>query len=170
LIVGYRSVLVVAALTVVAAVAPAGEKRPALTAKALDGAPFSLAALRGKVVLVNFWASWCVPCRVEMPALDAYYRRHRGDGFAMLAIAMDAGGPVRKLRQVSGGFAFPVARIDDVRMPRDLIPTALPKSQVYDRNGTLRYESAAAQSAPLDQAALERIVTPLLKERGPVSD
>jgi thiol-disulfide isomerase/thioredoxin len=146
------------------------DKPPELTARTLDGTSFSLAAQRGNVVLVNFWATWCVPCRVEMPALDSYYRRHRDDGFAMLAVGMDAGGPVKKLLKTTRPFSFPVARIDDVKIRRDLIPTGLPVTRIYDRAGALRYDSGTGKPAPLDDAALERIVTPLLRERGPNPD
>jgi len=134
-----------------------------LTARTLDGATFSLADQRGHVVIVNFWATWCAPCRQEMPALDAYYRGHRGNGLAMVAIRMDAGASIKKLREATAAYAFPVARLDDARLPRPAIPTALPETRIYDRQGVLRYDSAADKTHPLvDAALLDRVVTPLL--------
>jgi thiol-disulfide isomerase/thioredoxin len=55
-----------------------GQPAPALLVQELNGQTFDLAALRGKVVVINFWATWCPPCRQEMPTLDAFYRRHHG--------------------------------------------------------------------------------------------
>ena len=138
----------------------------AITGRTIDGAPFALAALRGKVVLVNFWATWCAPCRAELPAIDAYVRTHARDGFQVIAISLDAGARASKLRAVTAPFAFTVAALEDVKMARGAIPTALPATLVFDRAGTLRFDSAAAKAPPLDAAALERIVTPLLAEQG----
>lgn len=133
---------------------------PFESAKTIAGAPFSSA---GKVTIVNYWATWCAPCRIEMPELDAYYRAHRGQGLAMLAVSIDDGTSIAKLRQVTGKFAFPVARIADVRMPRREIPTALPVTRVYDRSGKLVFATKGDGKSTIDQATLERVVTPLLR-------
>ena len=140
---------------------PAAEA-PRLSGRTLDGAGVSLAALRGQVVIVHYWATWCAPCRIEMPVLDAFYRSNRGKGLAMLAVGMDAGGPVKKLSAATAGFGFPVARIDDLAMPRSSIPTALPDTRVYDRGGTLRFDSKSLKGRLLDAATLDRVVVPLL--------
>lgn len=134
-----------------------------ISAKSLGGQSFVLSEQRGLVVIVNFWATWCAPCKVEMPALDAYYRRHHSDGLSLLAISIDTGASIRKLQDQTLAYSFPIARLDDTRMPRSAIPTALPETRVYDKQGILRYDSAAGKThAPLDEATLERVVTPLL--------
>lgn len=143
----------------VAMLSPA-EAAPFQSAKTIDGTPFSSS---GKVTIVNFWATWCAPCRIEMPMLDAYYREHHAQGLAMLAVSLDNGASIAKLRQVTGRFAFPVARIDDVRMPRRDIPTALPVTRVYDRSGRLVFATTGDGKSTIDRATLERVVTPLLR-------
>ena len=66
-----------------------GQPAPALVAAGLDGHPFDLAALRGKVVIVNFWASWCWPCRAEMPLLNRFYLEHRAQGLELIGLSVD---------------------------------------------------------------------------------
>jgi thiol-disulfide isomerase/thioredoxin len=158
-----RSLLAFGLFLASCSIVAAAEREP-LTAKTLDGSRFALAEQHGRVVIVNFWATWCTPCRAEMPALDEYYRKHRNEGLAMLAVSLDAGGSAKKIAKVAAPFSFPVARIDDTRIARSAIPTALPATRVYGRDGRLRYDSADRQAKPLDEAAIERIVGPLLAE------
>jgi thiol-disulfide isomerase/thioredoxin len=132
---------------------------PFQSARTLGGAPFTS---NGEVTIVHFWATWCAPCRVEMPVLDAYYRKHRTQGLAMLAVSIDQGVSAHKLQEVTGKFAFAVARVDDVRMPRREIPTALPVTRVYDRSGRLVFQSKGDGRTTIDEATLERVITPLL--------
>src|SRR5512139_25589 len=65
---------------------------PAFSVTTLDGAVVSSAELRGKVVLVNFWATWCLPCRAEMPLLEGMWKRHAANGFVLLGFSTDRGG------------------------------------------------------------------------------
>ncbi len=64
-------------------------RAPALTVTIADGRDFDLDAMRGKVVLVTFWATWCGPCLEEMPALEKYYREHKARGFEVIALSVD---------------------------------------------------------------------------------
>lgn len=128
-------------------------------ARTITGAPFDA---DDGVTIVHYWATWCAPCRLEMPVLDAYYRKHHGQGLHMLAISIDQGASDRKLQQVTSKFAFPVARVDDVKIPRRDIPTALPVTRVYDRSGRLVFASKGDGRSTVDMATLERVVTPLL--------
>ena len=66
-----------------------GDPAPPLMLTGLDGKMFDLAKHRGKVVLVNYWATWCAPCRKEMPTLDAFYRRYRSEGLELIGISVD---------------------------------------------------------------------------------
>ena len=71
------------------AVAEVGQPAPALVVPELNGQSFDLSALRGKVVVINFWATWCQPCRQEMPALSAFYRQYHGQGLEMIGLSAD---------------------------------------------------------------------------------
>jgi len=142
--------------------ASAATSAPFDSARTIAGAPFNGDR---EVTIVHYWATWCVPCRIEMPVLDAYYRNHRAQGLAMLAISIDQGVSARKLQTVTGKFAFPVARVDDVKMPRRDVPAALPVTRVYDRAGRLVYATKGDGRTTIDTATLERVVTPLLSRR-----
>jgi len=135
---------------------------PFQSARTLDGAAFNPA---GHVTIVHYWATWCAPCRVEMPILDAYYRRHRGQGLEMIAVSIDQGVSIGKLKEATARFAFPVARVDDVKMPRRDIPSAIPVNRVYDRSGRLVFQSKADGRSTIDMSTLERVVTPLFVHR-----
>ena len=151
-----RFLLLSVMLTGIAAAAPFQ------SARTIGGAPFDST---GKVTIVHYWATWCAPCREEMPILDAYYRRHHAQGLAMLAVSIDQGASTRKLQQVTNGFAFPVARVDDVKMPRRDVPAALPVTRVYDRGGRLIFATKGDGHTIVDPATLDRVVTPLLAQR-----
>jgi len=135
---------------------------PFQSARTISGAPFEP---EGEVTIVHYWATWCAPCRIEMPVLDTYYREHHRDGLEMLAVSIDQGVSTHKLEEATARFAFPVARIDDVKMPRRDIPVALPVTRVYDRSGRLVFASKGDGRSTIDRATLERIVTPLLTRR-----
>jgi thiol-disulfide isomerase/thioredoxin len=132
---------------------------PFQSAKTLTGAPFTS---NGEVTIVHFWATWCAPCRIEMPILNDYYLRHHRQGLVMLAVSIDQGVTDRKLQNMTSQFSFPVARVDDVKMPRRDIPTALPVTRVYDRSGRLVFATKGDGRTTIDMATLERVVTPLL--------
>jgi len=142
-----------------------GKPAPNFDLQLVDGTHVHLSDLRGQVVVLNFWATWCVPCRAEMPALDSYYRAHHDAGLEMLAISLDADGSRNRVAKVAETYHFPVAMLRDTRIDRATLPTALPATRIYARDGTLVYQSPLRDAKPLDQAALERLVTPLLARR-----
>lgn len=131
-------------------------------ARTITGEPF---VSTNQVTIVHYWATWCAPCRLEMPILDAYYRKHHGQGLNMLAVSIDQGVPKRKLRDATVQFTFPVASIDDVKMPRRDIPAGIPVNRIYDRTGRLVFQTKGDGRTTVDMATLERVVTPLLNKR-----
>jgi thiol-disulfide isomerase/thioredoxin len=141
-----------------------GKPAPSLHAKLLDGSALDLANEQGKVVVVHMWATWCVPCREEMPALDAYYRQHRNEGLILIALSMDEAKDEAKVRDLAKDFSFPVglARNADMRGYGRI--WRLPLTFVVDRHGVLRKDQWHGDPG-LDAPALEQNVTPLL--RGP---
>jgi thiol-disulfide isomerase/thioredoxin len=145
----------------VACAAP-GLAAPFQSARTIDGIAFNPA---GEVAIVHYWATWCAPCRIEMPVIEAYYRKHRAQGLAVIAISIEQAVSTRKLKDVAGKFGLPIARIDDVRMPRRDIPSAIPVNRIYDRAGRLVFETKGDGRATIDMATLERVVTPLLASR-----
>ncbi|MBK6646138.1 MAG: redoxin domain-containing protein [Anaerolineales bacterium] len=111
---------------------------PDLTLTTVDGSPASLADYQGKVVLVNLWATWCPPCREEMPALQAFYEEHRSNGFVLIAI--DQGETEKEVVPFMEEYSltFPVW-LDPASMAGAAFNTMnLPSSYVIDRTGRIR--------------------------------
>lgn len=154
-----------AAIAAIALLASAAAPAPEIRGKTLAGDRFFAPATAGEVVIVNFWATWCVPCRTELPAFDHYFREHRGEGLRLIAISMDDRSKARAVAALAQSFDFDIARIDAVRLPGRYRPAALPVTLIFDRAGALRFDSRRARTGPLDAAALDRIVGPLLAER-----
>jgi peroxiredoxin len=137
---------------------------PAFELATLDGAPVSLADLRGKVVVVNFWATWCPPCRVEMPGFQRVYADRRDEGLVIVGISMDQGGEgvVREFLR-ERGITFPVALADgDVAQAFGGVRT-LPTSFLIDREGRIRQEVTGLFAEP----TLRMAVGHLLDEPAP---
>jgi peroxiredoxin len=141
-----------------------GEPAPPFDAKLTDGSTFTLSAAAGKVVVLNFWATWCAPCRAEMPAIDAYYRRHRAEGLEVVAISMDDPRDYAKVDAVMRDFAFPAALGRDMNAKGYGRIWRLPLTFVIDRDGVLRKDDWYGDPG-LDVPTLERVVTPLLDAR-----
>ena len=113
---------------------------------------------------MNFWATWCVPCRTELPEFDAYYLSHRDAGLTMNAISMDDPSKTDAVRSLAASLHFPITMARNVRIPGRFRPTQLPLTLVFDRSGVLRFDSRKTPGR-LDEKALARIVDPLLQSR-----
>lgn len=133
---------------------------PELSLTDLQGTPVSLADFQGTVVLVNNWATWCPPCKAEMPTLQAYYEDHREKGFTIIAI--ESGDPVAEVVSFVNeyGLTFPVWPDISMKSIGAFRNPGLPSSYVIDREGAVRLAWAGAVSRDV----LERYVTPLLEE------
>lgn len=133
---------------------------PELTLQTLDGETESLADYLGQVVLVNNWATWCPPCKAEMPTLVAYHNEHTADGFSIIAV--DAGEPADVVAQFAKDFGmnFPVWLDPNSEALRAFGNGSLPNSYVIDRTGTVRL----AWTGEISMEMLEKYVTPLIEE------
>jgi len=106
----------------------------------MQGKSWTLRSLQGKVVLVNFWATWCPPCRKEMPDLDALYRRFKDQGLVILSISDEEADKVKSYL-AEKPVTYPIL-LDPGRKVNDLFRiNGIPKSFVYDRNGRLVAQS-----------------------------
>jgi cytochrome c biogenesis protein CcmG, thiol:disulfide interchange protein DsbE len=157
--------MLAATVPVPAASVDAGARAPAMEASALrpGAAPVSLERLQGRVVYVDFWASWCVPCRSSMPALEELVQRYQSRGFTVVGVNKDASltGAERFLRQVPVTFLL-VSDADDA-IAKAFGVTAMPSGYLLDRRGVVRrvHRGYSKEIA----AALESEIAALLEER-----
>lgn len=117
-----------------------GHLAPDFTLKTLDGNSVRLSDFRGKkVVLINFWATWCPPCRLEMPTMQQIYAEYKASGFEILAISIEPDAEqaisdfVKELR-----LTFPILLDPDMKVARKFRVIGLPVSVLIDRQGIIR--------------------------------
>jgi cytochrome c biogenesis protein CcmG/thiol:disulfide interchange protein DsbE len=141
-----------------------GKPAPAITATLLDGSRFDLAAQSGKVVLVHFWATWCAPCQLEMPAIDAFYRAHRDEGLVVVAISLDERDAMDKVKAMMRSMSYPAALLEDTQAKDYGRIWRVPLTFAIDRHGVLRRDGFKA-TPTVDATTLDRDVLPLLREK-----
>ncbi len=131
-----------------------------LEAPKLDGQPWRLSDHRGSVILVNFWATWCPPCRMETPGLVSLYNQYRGKGLEVVGISMDDGGP-DAVRQFVERYkiTYPVA-LPKPDSPLASAISSLPTTLLIDRQGRVARTYYGAE----DEATFRRDVDRLLTE------
>ncbi len=134
---------------------------PKLNLTDTTGKPVSLQDYLGQVVLVNLWATWCPPCKEEMPALEAFYRKYKDDGFVIVAI--NDGDPAADVLQFVDEYelSFPVWLDPTYIATEQAFKTLnLPSSFVIDRNGTI----VLSWVGGIDRKTLEKYVPTIIKE------
>lgn len=156
-------ICVIAAIGVVAA---SGKRSPQIDlpapefkATTFDGQKLALSDLKGQVVVLNFWATWCGPCKRELPLLENYYRKQHAAGLVVLAVATEDSLTPYQLR--------PLAKILTLQMVKRFKGDYgdikyLPTNFVIDRKGVLRY----AESGGFTEDSIEGVLGPLLAEKG----
>ncbi len=165
----FMSLAAIGSIGALTAVAPAtaaaleaGEAAPALVLTGFDSNTFDLAKLRGKVVLVNYWATWCAPCRKEMPVLDAFYRRHHAEGLEMIGISIDFQRDLDKAHKIAKTVAYPTAHTGGITDDGFGTQKGVPVTYVIDADGIVRDKFIATPDKLLND-----VVVPLLQHVEP---
>lgn len=133
---------------------------PELELVTMQGDAVSLADYRGQVVLLNLWATWCPPCKEELPVLEAYYKNHRDEGFVIIGV--EDGQPVEEVEAYikTTGVTYPIWIGHEYATEIAFSAFSLPSSFVIDREGTVRLSWVGVIST----AMLEKHITPLIEK------
>jgi peroxiredoxin len=138
-----------------------GQAAPVFVATTLDGKPFDLAALKGKVVVVNFWATWCTQCSNELPALEAVWRQYHSKGLEVLAVSADRPRARGGVDQVMHFFSFPGALLGSVSKNELVTLNSVPVTYVIGKDGNVE-NILTPPLQPLTEAGLGDEVKALL--------
>ena len=138
------------------------DKAPDFTLKSLQGANLRLDEYRGKVVLINFWASWCGPCRQEMPLLDRIHQRYSDAGFAVLGVNVEGTVAPAKETAEHAHVTFPVLIDENQKVSGLYDLESMPSTVVVDRDGVIRYVHHGYK--PGDEAQYLEVVKKLISE------
>lgn len=139
-----------------------GAATPVYSYESLSGGRIDSDSLRGKVVLVNFWATWCLPCRAEMPALEAMYQRHRDTGFVIVGLAVDRAATSRVAEYVrEREVTYPIAHVGGEAERRFGGVRGYPTSVLIGRDGVVRH----VVMGPIGAVSLEPAVRRAIQER-----
>ena len=135
---------------------------PDFTLKSLAGNNLRLQEYRGQVVLINFWASWCGPCRQEMPLLDRLHHRYEDTGFAVLGVNVEGEtGPAQEIVDKTK-VTFPILIDDGQKVSQMYDLKAMPSTVVVDRDGVIRYIHLGYK--PGDEGKYVEVVKQLIRE------
>lgn len=142
----------------VAAAPKAGVAAPEFTLTTLAKRKVRLSELRGKVVVINYWATWCAPCKAEMPMMHAYFRANQSRGLEMFGVTTEDSVPAFKLQKLASVLSYPLAA--KINGGYGAIGNAVPSTYIIDRKGVLR----VAKPGAFNEAEFRKAVDPLLAE------
>jgi peroxiredoxin len=115
-----------------------GSEAPDFALRSAAGANLRLSEYRGQVVMINFWATWCGPCRQEMPKLDEIFARYEAAGFTLLGVNIDEDSARAQRLADELGVSFPLLFDDEQSVSRRYDVQAMPMTVMVDRSGTVR--------------------------------
>jgi thiol-disulfide isomerase/thioredoxin len=160
-----RTVAVIAATllaTLAGAAGPAPSLAPAFSLPQRGGQTLSLESLKGQVVMLNFWASWCGPCRQEMPLLEQMHKRYSKQGFTLIGVNVDAESSDAEKLLKNTQVSFPILFDSDSKVSQLYKVSAMPSSVFIDRKGNVRYSHRGFKSG--DESEYLDQIRALLKE------
>ena len=140
-----------------------GQPAPPLVLRTLDGRTIATRDLVGEVVIATFWATWCEPCRTELPVLSAYAAQRAQDGLRVLGFSLDAPEDLPKVRAVAATLSFPVGLLGSPWAGAYGRIWRIPVSFVIDRAGRLADTGWDDPQPVWTEQRLQRVVTPLLR-------
>jgi len=141
-----------------------GKAMPPIQVKVIDSTTlFQVGGKPGKVTIINFWATWCAPCRAEMPAIQTYYEKYKSKGLEVIAISMDDAKDLEMVRKISQSYTFSIASKFDCDYKNLGRIWRMPSTFIVDKNGILQKNGHIGQPT-IDLELLETIVTPLLEK------
>jgi peroxiredoxin len=152
-----------AALCLPASALEQGDKAPDFSAPGMSGGTISLSAYRGKVVYLDFWASWCGPCAQSLPALDALRREFKSEDFQVVAVNVDREPKLAKAFLSKRPVGFPSAKDPDGTVPTRFGIDSMPTSFLIDRSGVVRHVQRGFR--PNDVAGLREQIQQLVADR-----
>jgi cytochrome c biogenesis protein CcmG/thiol:disulfide interchange protein DsbE len=141
----------------------AGALAPPATLVTLDGQRIATADLAGQVVILTFWATWCAPCRDELPLLSSYAAQHAAAGLRVLGFSLDTPDMLAEVRHVADALKFPVGLLAYSSAPGYGRIWRLPVNFTIDRAGQLRDNGWKDKNPGWTRERLDRVVTPLLR-------
>lgn len=157
--------LLVATLAASASALDEGTRAPEIGLSDFDGQRVSMRSLRGRVVLVDFWASWCGPCAEEMPVLERLHTRYASQGLTIVAVSQDQREELARRFMEEHPVSFRVVHDGEHAVARRYGPPRMPTSYLIDRRGVVRHIHAGFRQADAD--VLEAEVRALLAEPAP---
>ncbi|MDQ2076632.1 TlpA disulfide reductase family protein [Marinimicrobium sp. ABcell2] len=157
-----RNILCWGFLAIFLAAGAHAEPAPDFTLKTDSGENLRLAEQRGKVVMINFWASWCAPCREEMPILDELYQRYERAGFTLFGVNVEQDNRAAKRFLEDVGVSFPILYDPTSEVSRKYQVSAMPTTVMVDRDGQVRYVNRGYR--PGDEEKYRAQIRELIRE------
>ena len=142
-----------------------GQAMPAYKAELLDGQPFDIAAERGNVVFLNLWATWCGPCRYEIPELQKLHMQYAAQGFKVVGVSLDESGKEAVQQFVSEhAMTYPIALDPEGKLANVFQTTVIPTSVLIDRHGRILWKKYGAIT--VDDELKQALDKALAQKRG----
>ena len=157
-----RGALMAGALATASLVGASASMAPTFALPSRSGDTVSLAQLKGKVVMLNFWASWCGPCRQEMPLLEQMHKRYGALGFTLVGVNVDADSKDAEAWLSKTPVSFPVLFDRESKVSKLYDVNAMPSTVFIDRQGNVRYQHKGYKTG--DEGEYLNQIRALLKE------